>query len=199
MPPGAFELQVIDNLPFDAAAMAKLYGVQSITMDRQEFFTRLNLRPTLTINGLASGYQGPAAKTVNPCKAVAKLDARLVNNQNPVDIIDKIKKHVAKHSCNAKVIVHGSMLPSKTDGTLPICQAVIESLGRIYENGVAVSLGSGGSLPNSVWTDTLGIPALGIPYANSDANNHAPNENVKVDLIHKGIHASAQIIFDLGQ
>ncbi len=199
VPPSAFESEVIENLPYDAEATARLYGVPSMAMDKTEFFTKLNLKPTLTINGLSSGYQGPASKTVNPCTAAAKLDARLVNNQNPLDIIEKIKKHVAKHSRYAEVTVHGHMFPSRTDGSLPVCRTVIEALKKVFNNGVVVALGSGGSLPNAVWTDTLGLPALGIPYANSDANNHAPNENVKVALIHKGIHASAQIIYDLGQ
>jgi Acetylornithine deacetylase/Succinyl-diaminopimelate desuccinylase and related deacylases len=198
-PPSAFELQVIDDLPFDAAATAKLYGVPALSMDKRDFFIKLNLKPSLTINGLVSGYQGKASKTVNPCTAVAKLDARLVNNQKPGDIIEKIKRHVAKHSKYAEVIFFGSMAPSMTDGSLPICQTVIQAMKKVYDNRVVLALGSGGSLPNAVWTDTLGIPALGLPYANADANNHAPNENVKVALIHKGIHASAQIIHDLGQ
>ncbi len=199
LPPTEFEMQVIEKLPYDAIATAALYGVKSVDKDKRAFYTKLNLKPTLTINGLTSGYQGAASKTVNPCKAIAKLDARLVNNQTPADVIEKIKIHVAKHSRYAKVVFYGSMLPSRTDGSLPICQTVIKSMEKVYDKGVAVALGSGGSLPNYVWTDILRLPALGIPYANSDANNHAPNENVKVYLIYQGIHASAQIIHDLGE
>ena len=196
--PSAYDLAVIEALPYDPSELAKIYGVSEMPWNKKEFYTRLNLLPTLTINGIDCGYTGKGSKTVNPGKASAKLDARLVADQDPADIVDKIRKHVEKYAPGAKVTVHGVMKPSKTDGDLPVCRAVFAALEKIYENGVMIALGSGGSLPNYVWTDTLGVPALGIPYANQDANNHAPDENVKVELLSKGIHASAQIMYDLG-
>ena len=38
----------------------------------------------------------------------------------------------------------------------------------------------GGSLPDYVFTKTLGLPAFGVPYANADESNHAPNENLEI-------------------
>lgn len=194
--PSEFDLSVIDSLPFDPKETAAIYGLDSLNMNRREFFTALNLSPTLSINGITCGYQGGGSKTVNPSKASVKMDARLVVDQNPEDIMEKIKRHILKHVPGARVKVHGFMNPSKSDGDLPVCRKVIGSLRKIYTNGVILSLGSGGSLPNYVWTDILGVPALGIPYANEDSKNHAPNENMSLDLLKKGIHASAQIMFD---
>lgn len=197
--PSAYDLAVIEALPYDPAELARVYGVPELPWNKKEFYTRLNLLPTLTINGIDCGYRGKGSKTVNPGKASVKLDARLVADQDPDSVVAAIKKHVAKHAPGAKVTVHGVMKPSKTDGGLPVCRAVLAALEKVYGNTVMVALGSGGSLPNYVWTDTLGVPALGIPYANQDANNHAPDENVKVSLLGKGIHASAQIMYDLGR
>src|SRR4051794_38743888 len=45
----------------------------------------------------------------------------------------------------------------------------------------------GGSLPDAVWTRTLGLPSFLVPYANPDEDNHAPNENITVDRFHAGI------------
>ena len=195
--PSDYDRKVIDGLPFDSEKLKKLYGVSSLDMTKFEYYRRLNLAPTLSINGITCGYQGAGSKTVNPSKASVKMDARIVVDQDPEDIIGKIRKHVARHAPNARFRVHGYMHPSKTDGNLPLCRAVLESLRKVY-SGVALALGSGGSLPNHVWTGILGVPALGIPYANEDSNNHAPNENVKLELLKKGIHASAQIMADLG-
>lgn len=194
--PSEYDLSVIDNLPFNPKEMAEIYGLDSLKMGRREFFTALNLAPTLSINGITCGYQGESSKTVNPSKASVKMDARLVVDQDPEDIIEKVKKHVLKYAPDAQVKVHGYMHPSKTNGDLPVCRKVFASLEKIYTDGVVLSLGSGGSLPNYVWTDILGVPALGISYANEDSRNHAPNENFSLDLLNKGIHASAQIMHD---
>lgn len=194
--PSEFDLSVIDNLPYDPEEMAKIYGLDSLGMSRREYFTALNLSPTLTINGITCGYQGNGSKTVNPSRASVKMDARLVVDQNPEDIMQKIENHVLKHAPGARIKWHGFMSPSKSDGDLDVCQQVVDSLKKVYEEGVILSLGSGGSLPNYVWTEILGTPALGIPYANEDSRNHAPNENMSLALLKKGIHASAQIMFD---
>jgi acetylornithine deacetylase/succinyl-diaminopimelate desuccinylase-like protein len=89
------------------------------------------------------------------------------------------------------------MYPSKTDGDLPVCRTVVSALEKVYTDKVALSLGLGGSLPSYVWTDILGVPALGIPYANQDSGGHAPNENFRLDLLQKAVHASAQILHDM--
>ena len=56
-----------------------------------------------------------------------------------------------------------------------------------------VNLCSGGSLPNAVWPNVLGVDHIGVPYANADENNHSPNENLSLDRYYDGIHVSAQV------
>lgn len=191
------DMEIIAGLPFDRENLKNLYGVPSFGLDKNGYYTKLNLLPTLTINGITCGYQGKGSKTINPAKASVKMDARLVVDQNPLDIAEKIKGHVARHAPDARVTVHGFMHPSKTDGDLPVCRTVVSALEKVYTDKVALSLGLGGSLPSYVWTDILGVPALGIPYANQDSGGHAPNENFRLDLLQKAVHASAQILHDM--
>src|SRR5205807_10110900 len=51
--------------------------------------------PTCQIAGLVSGYTGDGVKTVLPAKASAKIDFRLVPNQDPHDILAKLRAHMA--------------------------------------------------------------------------------------------------------
>ena len=44
----------------------------------------------------------------------------------------------------------------------------------------------GGSLPNYVFTKTMGLSTFVVPYANSDEANHAPNENIEVGTLRLG-------------
>ena len=39
---------------------------------------------------------------------------------------------------------------------------------------------SGGSIPISPFVETLGVPAVSVPMANRDNNQHSPNENVRL-------------------
>ncbi len=57
----------------------------------------------------------------------------------------------------------------------------------------------GGSLPDYVFTKTLGIPAFGVPYANADEANHAPNENMEVARFFMGIKTGAAMLSYLGK
>jgi acetylornithine deacetylase/succinyl-diaminopimelate desuccinylase-like protein len=56
----------------------------------------------------------------------------------------------------------------------------------------------GGSLPDYVFTKLLGLPAFGVPYANADEANHAPNENLEVERFYNGIKTGAAILAYLG-
>ena len=56
-----------------------------------------------------------------------------------------------------------------------------------------------GSLPGYVFTDLLGIPAFVVNYANADAANHAPDENMTLDCFHNGIRAGAALLYEVGQ
>ncbi len=56
----------------------------------------------------------------------------------------------------------------------------------------------GGSLPEYVFTKTLGIPTFGVPYANADEANHAPNENLEVERFFMGIKMGAALLAYIG-
>ena len=56
----------------------------------------------------------------------------------------------------------------------------------------------GGSLPSYVFTKTLGLHTFMVPYANADESNHAPNENMEVERIIKGIKTGAAMLTYLG-
>jgi acetylornithine deacetylase/succinyl-diaminopimelate desuccinylase-like protein len=55
----------------------------------------------------------------------------------------------------------------------------------------------GGSLPVGVFTGLLRLPCYGVPFANPDEANHAPNENLELDRFYRGIVTSAAILTGL--
>jgi acetylornithine deacetylase/succinyl-diaminopimelate desuccinylase-like protein len=155
--------------------------------------------PAFTINGLHGGYGGAGSKTVLPCEAVAKCDIRLVERQTADDVFARLRAHVSRHAPEVQLVRQGSMDPSKTrlDSPYagPIGRAIVASRG---EEPLLVPA-MGGSLPEYVFTRTLGIPCFGVPYANADEANHAPNENMELARFYDGIRTSAALLAHLAE
>lgn len=194
------EREALAMLPIDVEAIKQSLGIQHLDEPQERgYFERLTAWPTLTLNGIYGGYAGPGSKTVLPHEAVARCDIRLVEAQSAEEILAKVKAHVQRYAPNVTVTSYGGMDPSKTPldspFTKPLCQALYAAQGR--EPLLIPSKGA--SLPSYVFTRTLGIPTFGVPYANVDESNHAPNENLEIARFLMGIKTSAAMLNYLGQ
>lgn len=188
----------MDRIPLDPAAALAGIGIDRLPPPvGVYYFERIMARPTMTINGLTSGYQGPASKTVLPSTALAKLDVRLVADQESGDIYSKIVRHVARHAPGVEVVLQGSMEPSSTPLDSPFADVVRRAVERGFGAPPIDLPALGGSLPDAVWTKTLGLPSFLVPYCNSDERNHAPNENMEVERFYAGIRTAAALLGEL--
>jgi acetylornithine deacetylase/succinyl-diaminopimelate desuccinylase-like protein len=198
-PLAALERQALAHLPIDVDEVKRSLGIQRLDEPQERnYFERLAAWPTLTINGIHGGYGGPGSKTVLPHEAVAKCDIRLVEAQTADEILAKVKAHVQRHAPEVTVTSYGGMDPSKTPldspFTEPLRQAIIAAQGA----PPLLVPAKGASLPNYVFTKTLGMPVFGVPYANPDESNHAPNENMEVARFILGIKTGAAMLSYLG-
>ncbi|MBE0681897.1 MAG: M20/M25/M40 family metallo-hydrolase [Anaerolineales bacterium] len=198
--PTELEHEALANLPIDIEAVKRNLGL--IHFDQpieRPYFDRLALWPTLTINGLHGGYGGQGSKTVLPHEAVAKCDIRLVEAQSVEEIFAKVEAHVKRVAPDVEFIRQGGMDPSKTPldspFTKPIFEAIVEAQGE--EPQIVPAMG--GSLPNYVFTKTLGLHTFLVPYANADEANHAPNENLEVERFIMGIKTGAAMLVHVGK
>jgi acetylornithine deacetylase/succinyl-diaminopimelate desuccinylase-like protein len=188
----------LKRIPLDQAAALAGIGVRELPPPAGVgYFERLMARPTCNVAGFHSGYGGPGSKTIIPAEATVKMDFRLVPDQDPDDVFAKIEGHVARHAPSVEVLRLGSMRPSHT----PLEHPRAEPLRRALRTGfgaepVDIPL-VGGSLPDAVWTRTLGLPSFVTPYANHDEANHAPNENMAVERFYAGIRTTAALLAEL--
>jgi acetylornithine deacetylase/succinyl-diaminopimelate desuccinylase-like protein len=123
-----------------------------------------------------------------------KVDFRLVGDQDPEDIFQKVSRHIKQHAPDIQVKFMGAMKPSRTRPDLPSIQRVVEAVHQAYGMEPIVQPSLGGSLPDYVWTRTLGVPSVLVPYANADESNHAPNENLDLDKFYAGIKCTLSVL-----
>jgi acetylornithine deacetylase/succinyl-diaminopimelate desuccinylase-like protein len=199
IPATNLERAAIARLPDDAKAVMEDLGLTGLDgpLDRP-YWDRLMFHPTLTINGLHGGYGGPGSKTVLPNQAIAKCDVRLVEPLTPEHVFERIEAHVARHGPSVEVVRHNGMLPSKTPLDSPFAAPITRAIRQARGTDPLLYPTVGGSLPDYVFTKILDRPAFVVPYANADEANHAPNENLEVDLFIAGIKTGAALLAELG-
>ncbi len=197
--PTDLEQKALARLEVDVERVKRALNLNALDqpLDRG-FHERLMFWPTFTINGFHGGYGGPGSKTVLPHEAFVKCDIRLVESQTADEIFAKVEKHVRRHAPAVTIIRQGSMDPSKTPLDSPFVAPISRAIEAVQGEPPILEPSAGGSLPNYVFTKVLGMPAFGVPYANPDEANHAPNENMEIDRFINGIKTGAAMLTFIG-
>jgi len=155
-------------------------------------------RPTLEINGLWGGYQGPGSKTVIPARAHCKLTCRLVGEMDPDTVRARLRAHVEERlSPDARVTWDQDLegAPASVMNTArPEFAAARAALTKEWHRE-AVFSGMGGSIPVvGLFKEILGLDAMLIGFAQEDDAIHSPNEKYNVTSFHKGIRSWARVL-----
>ncbi|MFL5778032.1 MAG: dipeptidase [Chloroflexota bacterium] len=195
------ERRAFGELPFDEATYAARLAVPELV--GEVGFTTLQrgwARPTLDVNGMWSGFQGEGAKTIIPARAHAKVSSRLVPDQDPDVIFDRLKSFVETiRPPGVKVTVNslGGGLPSLTPMDHPATQATARAIERAFGRA-PVYVREGGSIPVCAsFGSILGLPVVLAGFSNPDDNAHAPNEAMVLDNYERGIRAVAYLFDEL--
>jgi len=197
LPPNDVEREAIAKIPFDTQILKNLGVSEEPRPGEPPFPERVMFHPTMNICGLTGGYGGPGMKTIVPHVAKAKIDMRLVVNQDPDDIFKKFTAHAREHGFGDLTIEKlGEFYPSRTPITHPLGKAAAEAVRKGFGREPLFVPCMGGSDPDYLFTTVLGIPRVNVPYAPHDENNHAPNENIKLEGFFRGIKTTAAFLYE---
>jgi acetylornithine deacetylase/succinyl-diaminopimelate desuccinylase-like protein len=201
VPPTPKEKEMMAQIPFDEKKFMEKYGLKKFAPpEGLSYMEKLMFRPTLNIAGFTSGYGGQGSKTVLPCKAMLKMDMRLVVNQTPEDIYEKYVRHMKKHGFDdLEVKMLNTYAPSRTSVDHPLAPKFAEAIRQGFQKDPVLIPAGGGSFPGAAIRSILNIPILSVPYGNADENNHAPNENLAIDCFKSGIRTTAALFFKLAE
>ena len=180
------DLATLEDFPFDEETERQRLGTDHFVgnVTGLEFLKRYFFEPTCNIAGIITGYTVPgASKTVLPKQAMAKLDMRLVPNQDPDDIVDKLRKHLDKRGYSDITIDGFSMEhPVRSEPGFALGRAAIEAARSTFDKPPAVAPMMIATGPMNVIAKQLGVPTVspaGVYTPTSDI--HAPNENCRVE------------------
>jgi acetylornithine deacetylase/succinyl-diaminopimelate desuccinylase-like protein len=159
-------------------------------------------RPTLEVHGIRGGFTGEGAKTVIPARAVAKISARLVADQQPDEAASQLKEAI-RAACPKGVtaelkLIH-SAAPSLVNPDNKFIRAAAEAMKEVF-GPETVYIRSGGSIPIvGLFDQYLGIPSVMLGFGLPDDNLHAPNEKFHLPNFYRGIEAVAHYLETLGR
>jgi acetylornithine deacetylase/succinyl-diaminopimelate desuccinylase-like protein len=190
-------------LPFDEAAYLEQVGA-SATMGESGYSTleRQWTRPTVEVNGMWGGYQGPGWKTIVPSEAHAKITCRLVPDQDPDEVIALVKRHLEHHTPVGARLSFGDPVPGARPAGIArdhwIVKAAEVALQRVY--GVKpLIVRMGGTVPVAeIFQRVMGLETLYFSFSTGDEDFHSPNEFFRVQRLHEGLAAWAHLWSILG-
>ncbi|HEY5490740.1 MAG TPA: dipeptidase [Gemmatimonadaceae bacterium] len=200
----ADERAAIAALPFDEATYVEQVGAPASFGEVGYTLLERNwTRPTLEINGMWGGYQGPGQKTVIPSEAHAKITCRLVPDQVPDEIVRLITRHLEAHvPSGTRLSVmpgdHGTPAAHIESGHYAL-KAAASALQAVY--GVPPLLvRMGATVPiMELFKRYMGIDTVYFSFSTADEDYHAPNEFFRVHRLHEGLEAWARYWEILGE
>ncbi len=185
------EMTVLEAQSFDGPGLRKTYGTDSFLggMSDTQAKKALVQRPTGNVAGIWAGYTGPGSKTVLPKEIHCKMDFRLVPDQDPEDLLKRLRTYLDKNGFADVKIELESMEPAaRTPYTHPFAQSAMKAAEHVFGKKPVISLSSAGTGPLYVFTRRYGMPSVDIGVSADDGAIHAPNENLRLDLFEKGIY-----------
>lgn len=203
LPPSEAQRAALADQPDTDQQLRETFKVDHFLNDLTGYERRVRAAfdPTCNIAGLLSGYTGAGSKTVLPAKAMAKIDFRLVPNQHPQDIAEKLRAYLqAQGFDDIRISVLGSAEPVITPMEHPLVQRMISIAGSFNGKRPVINPNIGGTLPFlGDLQRFVGVPGLAVPgNATYWANGaHAPNEHIRLSDLERGVRFNCYMLEQL--
>ena len=193
----ANDLELLSAMPSQEEWLKREFGVTEFLDNATgvEYQRRAVFEPTCTICGLSGGYEGEGAKTVLPSQATAKVDFRLVPNQDPEKVRQSLRAHLdANGFADIEVVYLGGQKPGRVDPQNSYVQLALQTARVVYGKEPSLIPLVGGSGPIFPFVSGLRMPVVtcGVGYPGTRA--HAPNENLRLSDLRLGAKHTAHFI-----
>lgn len=162
---------------------------------------RRTVRPTLEINGIWGGYQGPGSKTIIPARAGAKITCRLVPHQRPDHIAKRVQEAIqsaAQPGVRVQVTRGAGSTPVVTPSDHPGVRAARVAMREVFGAEPLFTREGGSIHPVEMFSRLLGLPSVLLGVGLPDDRIHSPNEKFDLRQFEAGIRVLARLWDELG-
>jgi len=208
------ERKAISEVPAPDQQMRGELGLAQTEDNNASMVERVVSIPALNIRGFQGGNVGEKAANAIPIEAKASIDFRLVPDEKPAKVREMTEQHIKNQGFHivdkpptpeerkqfAKIIYlqwDDGYPAARTSMDLPESQAVIHAIEKPLGFQLINMPSLGGSIPMYLFVDVLNTPVIGLPIANHDDNQHAANENLRLQNLWDGIEIYAALFTSL--
>ncbi len=178
----------------DEPALADNWGEEGLSAAE-----RLYAWNTLEVLAMSSGNIEKPANAI-PGRANAVLQLRFVVGTRVDRIVETVRAHlVAQGFPMVEVRAAQSFAASRTDFDSPWIKWAADSVQRTIGKPPAILPNFGGSLPNDVFSEILGLPTIWVPHSYPGCSQHAPDEHILLPLTEEALTVMAGLFWDLGE
>ena len=135
-----------------------------------------------------------------PPRATAHCQLRYVVGIDAADIVPALRRHFEKCGFSMVKVTparDGFFAATRLDPEHPWVRWAVESIRTTTGVKPAVLPNLGGSLPNDVFSDVLGLPTVWVPHSYAACSQHAPDEHLLAPLAREGLRIMAGLWWDL--
>jgi acetylornithine deacetylase/succinyl-diaminopimelate desuccinylase-like protein len=160
---------------------------------------RLYAWNTLEVLAMSSGNIAKPANAI-PGEAHAVLQLRFVVGTRVDTIVDVVQRHLnARGFSMVEVKATQSFAASRTELGNAWIDWAAGSIRSTTGKQPAVLPNFGGSLPNDVFSETLGLPTIWVPHSYPGCSQHAPDEHILLSVTEEALGIMAGLFWDLGE
>ena len=137
-----------------------------------------------------------------PATASAHCQIRFTVDTDPKAFLPAIATHLNKHGLAQVKVAQardGYFEATRLDPKHPTAVWAAESVQRTTNAKPSMLPNLGGSLPNELFADLLGLPTIWVPHSYASCSQHAPNEHMLVPVAREGLRIMAGLFWDLGE
>ena len=136
-----------------------------------------------------------------PPRAWARCQLRFVVGVDPDDLIPALRRHLDSHGfpmVQISLTRESMFRATRIDPDDAWVRWAVDSLERTSGEKTALLPNLGGSLPNDIFTDVLGLRTIWVPHSYPGCSQHAPNEHLPPALLRQALGLMTGLYWDLG-
>jgi len=213
-PISAAERAALGALPMSDTTLRKTLEMGATEANNAPLAERIML-PALNVRGIKVGGVRELAANAIPTEASASIDFRLVPDQKPERVRELVETHLRSRGYyivrdtpdSATRMAHPKIVRAEWEGgyaatrapmDIPFSRALLAAASAGATNPPLAVPMLGGSLPTSTFEQVLGVRLVVLPIANYDNNQHAANENIRMQNLWDGIELFAAVMARVG-